>query len=200
MRKTITAIIPALLFIILVSVGASAQDTEKKESPKTTTIDAWREALPGGDQPTVDAPTTVTKAPKENVEETPDQIERRILILERNLMEALKLRDSAALKRFLADDFILAGINIGETGAPQPDKARYIDWAVKNLELKSYNVEKTTVRVFPSMAVVTVNYKRQASVAGAPSDGDFIVTDVWIKRGNRWQAVSHHISQSPKAQ
>ncbi|HLM02247.1 MAG TPA: nuclear transport factor 2 family protein, partial [Pyrinomonadaceae bacterium] len=77
-------------------------------------------------------------------------------------------------------------------------KTRYIEWALRNLELKSYNLEKTTVRVYPSTAIVTFNYKRQATVAGAPADGDFIVTDVWVKRGKRWQAASHHISPLPK--
>jgi ketosteroid isomerase-like protein len=190
---------PALLLLILVTVGARAQGTEKKETEKTTTLDAWREALPDGDQSANIAPKVAPGDSKDNVEseETPAQIEKRILDLERRLMEALKTRDAATLKRFLADDFILAGMNFSGNAA-QTDKTRYIEWALKNLELKSYNLEKTTVRVYPSTAIVTFNYKRQASVAGSPADGDFIVTDVWVKRGKRWQAASHHISLLPK--
>jgi len=195
MRKMILVTIPALLLLTLASVSASAQGTEKKETEKTTTLDAWRQALPDGSANT--PPIVAMDESKDNVEseETPAQIEKRILDLERRLMEALKLRDSVTLKRFLADDFILAGLNLSGT---QSDKTRYIEWALKNLELKSYNLEKTTVRVYPSTAIVTFNYKRQAIVAGSPADGDFIVTNVWVKRGKLWQAASHHISLLPK--
>lgn len=184
----------------MAKTGAYAQ----KEGEKTTTIDAWRQSLPDNNQSNT-PPTVVMEESRDNVEgeETPEQIEKRILDLERRLMEALKLRDSAALKRFLADDFIFAGVNTTATGAgtnaaQSSDKTRYIEWALRNLELKTYNLEKTTVRVFPSTAVVTFNYKRQANVAGSPADGDFTVTDVWVKRGKRWQAVAHHISPLPK--
>jgi hypothetical protein len=189
---------PALLLITFAS-SVRAQGTEKKESEKTATIDAWRQALPDGDRSANTPPTVAMDESKDNVEseETPAQIEKRIIDLERRLMEALKLRDSATLKRFLADDFILAGMNLTGT-ATQSDKTRYIEWALRNLELKSYNLEKTTVRVYLSTAIVTFNYKRQAVVAGSPADGDFIVTDVWVKRGKRWQAASHHISLLPK--
>jgi hypothetical protein len=195
----ILVIIHALLLITFASAGARAQDTEKKEAEKTTTIDAWRQALPDGNQSANTPPTVAMDESKDNVEseETPAQIEKRILDLEKRLMEALKTRDSVTLKRFLADDFILAGMNLTGSAA-QSDKIRYIDWALKNLELKSYNLEKTSVRVHASTAIVTFNYKRQASVGGAPADGDFIVTDVWVKRGKRWQAASHHISLLPK--
>ena len=199
MRKMILVIMPALLLITLASAGARAQGTDKKETEKTTTLDAWRQALPDADQSANMPPTVAMDESKDNVEseETPAQIEKRILDLERRLLEALKMRDSATLKRFLADDFVLAGMNLTGTEA-QSVKTRYIEWALRNLELKSYNLEKTTVRVYPSTAIVTFNYKRQASVAGAPADGDFIVTDVWVKRGKRWQAASHHISLLPK--
>lgn len=197
MQKMILAT-TALLLITLTSVSANAQNTDKKEDekPKTSTVDAWRNALPQSE--TVDAPPAVVmEESKDNVEGAEDeaQIKKRILDLEQRLMEALKQRDPATLKVLLADDFVLAGVNIPGT---QPDKTRFIEWAQKKLELKSYNIQKATVRVYPTTAVVTTSYKRQATIAGSPTDGDFIVTDVWVKRGKRWQAVSHHISQLEK--
>lgn len=205
MQKIILSIISALLLITLAKTNTHAQNTEKKEGEKTTTIDAWRQSMPDNDQSSNAPPVVVMEESKDNVEgeETPEQIEKRILDLERRLMEALKLRDGAVLKRFLADDFILSGVNTTATGAgtnaaQSSDKARYIEWALRNLELKTYNLEKTSVRVFASTAVVTFNYKRQANVAGSPADGDFTVMDVWVKRGKRWQAVAHHISPLPK--
>ena len=198
MRKLILAT-AAFVFISVSGVAAFAQSTDNKEEkkPETTTIDAWRGALPASEQPAYVPP------PKSNdrlnndadVEETPAEIEKRILDLEGSLMEAVKLRDSKTLRNLLSDDFVVAGINI--PGA-QTDKARYINWARNKLTLKSYTMERPTVQPFATAAVVTYNYKRQATIGDAPSDGDFTVTDVWVKRGNRWQAVSHHISPMPK--
>jgi len=192
MKITILASI-TLLFITLGNSGIQAQTPEKKdtETPQTTTVAAWRNALPP--QSEVTAPAA--EADAFEGEETESQVENRILNLEQRLLEALRQRDQATLKNLLADDIVIAGLNI--PGA-QSDKVRFIDWAQKKLELKSYTVQKTAIRVFPLTAVVTVHYKRQASIAGAPSDGDFIVTGVWVKRGKQWQAISHHISPVAK--
>jgi hypothetical protein len=107
-------------------------------------------------------------------------------------MEAHKQRDLVALKQLLADDFVPVGANLTPI---QTDKTRYIEWAQKNLDLKSYTLGKITVRVYRTTALVTVPYKQQATIGGLPADGDFIATDVWVKRGKLWQAVSHHVSR-----
>lgn len=198
MRKTILVTI-ALLLITSANITAKAQNTEKKEDekPKTTTVDAWRESIPQGEQISDTPPVVVMEESRDNVEkkESAAEIEKRVLALDQRLMEAIKQRDAAALQYLLAEDFIFAGVNIPGT---QTDKTRYIDWALKKFELKTYSFEKTTVRAFPSAAIVTTNYKRQAVIAGSPSDGDFIVTNVWVKRGKLWQAVSQHNSQTAK--
>jgi hypothetical protein len=199
MQKMILVII-AVLLITAANISVYTQNTDKKETEKkeTTTADAWRQALPANEQ-TYDTPAPVVmEESRDNVEarETAAQIETRILDLERRLMEAFKQRDSVALKQLLADDFMPAGANITES---QSDKTRFIEWTLKNPELKSYAVEKTKVRVYPSsLAVVTTYYKQQTVVAGVPSEVDFIATDVWVKRKKQWQAVSHHVSQLPK--
>lgn len=190
----IMPVMAMLLLIGLANFSTEAQNNEKKEAekPQTSTVDAWRNALPVNEQPS--NPSNV-QSNVEEVVESAAEIEKKILDLEKRMMEALKGRDSETLKKLLANDFLLAGINI--PGA-KSDKIRYIDWAVKNLELKTYVFDKPTVRVYPAAVVVTYNYKRQANIGGAPSDGDFVVTDVWIKRTEGWLAVSHHISAAPK--
>ena len=196
MRKIISAM-AVLLVITTANLATYAQDKEKKETekpPQTSTVDAWRQALPVTEQ----TQTTTSAAEETNsdeVVETPAAIEKKVLDLERRMLEAVKTRDSATLKSLLADDFLLAGINIA---GEKSDKTRYINWAVKNLELKTYSLDKSTVRVFPATAIVSYNYKRQANIGGTPADGDFVVTDVWVKRANQWVVVSHHISSMPK--
>ncbi len=194
MQKIILTV-SLLAFATVVNTGVFAQTAEKQP---VSAADAWRQALPPETQQVQDSPSAVvTGESRDNVEaeETPKQIEQRILKLEQRLMEATKQRDPVALKHLLADDFMPAGANIAGS---LTDKTRYINWALKDLQLKSYVFDKAAVRVYKTTAVTTVYYKQQATVAGQPTDGDFIATNVWVKRGKLWQAVSHHVSQLPK--
>lgn len=190
----------ALLFISITGIGTYAQDGEKKEEKKaeTTTLDAWRTALPGQEEPAYKPPMKADDGLGNDADavETPAEIEARILNLETKVMEAVKARDSKTLKTLLADDFVVAGINIP---GGQTDKSRFIDWSKNKFILKSYTFKQPTVHSYATAAVVTYNYKRQASIGDAASDGDFTVTNVWVKKDNIWQLVSHHISLLPKS-
>lgn len=200
MQKKIL-LVTAFVLATAGGAGVRAQTTEKKEGdkPQTATVDAWRQSLPENEQIMNAPPAAVMEESRDNVEtrETAAETEKRILDLEQRFTEALKQRDSAALKYLLADDFVPAGAGI--TGA-QPNKDRFIELAQKNLDFKSYVAEKTTVRLYQRTAVVTIQYKQQPAATGsaAATGGGFIATDVWVKRGKLWQAVSHHISQLPK--
>lgn len=188
----------ALIFLTLASDSAQAQnkDDEKKPQPTTTTVDAWRDAAPLSEQSGV-----VTAAPNEasEVTESSQQIEKRISALETELSESLKKSDSESLRQLLADDFVPVGRNLTEK---QTGKNGFIDWVLKNGEHKSFAVEKMKVRVYGTdTAIATVQYKKAtdgATVAPAATDGGFVATDVWVKRGNFWQVASHHISPVPK--
>lgn len=194
MQKIILTV-SLLLCAGLANTNVFAQTAEK---PATSAADVWRQALPPETQQVQDSPpAVVTGESRDNVEteEAPKLTEQRILKLEQRLMEATKQRDPVALKHLLADDFMPAGANIAGS---LTNKTRYIDWALKNVQLKSYVFEKAAVRVYKTTAVATLYYKQQATVAGQPADGDFIATNVWVKRGKLWQAVSQHVSQLTK--
>jgi len=197
MRKMILAFI-ILLLTTTASLSAYAQSSDKKEVEKPkTTVDVWLQAIPGVPQ-TENPPIIVMEESTDNVEakETPAQIETRILDLERRLIEAFGNRDSAVLKQLLADDFMPAGANLTES---QSEKNRFIEWTVKNSELKTYAAEKIKVRVYSATAaIVTTYYKQKKVIAGVSADVDFTATDVWVKRKKRWQAVSHHVTELPK--
>lgn len=191
-KQNVNSAIAALLLTAAAAVGANAQTDDKKPS---SPAEVWRQALPDGEQ---QATTPVIKDEStNNVEskETAAQIEKRVLDLEARMMDAFKRRDAVALKLLLADDFLPAGAN---AVAAASDKNRYVEWATKNIELKSYVLGKPTVRVYRTTAIVTLPYKQQATIAGVAADGDFIATDVWVRNGKLWQAVSRHVSQVPK--
>lgn len=197
MKKTILT--AAFSLVVLTGVNGHAQKigTSENQKPPVSTVDAWRGSVPAeAEQSPNSQLLVIAEESTNNVEtrETAAEIEKRVLDLQIKLMEALKLRDSVALGYLLADDFVPTGANLTDA---QADKPRYIQWALKNSEIKSYTLEKTTVRSYRTAAVVTARYKQQAVVAGVPSSSEFISTNVWVKRGKQWQAVSHHISQIP---
>ncbi len=184
--------------MIMTNIAVNAQETEQKKESKTTTLDSWRDALPATEQPSYIPPSKPIDSLNNDEEsaETPAEVEAKILDLESKWIEAVKQRDPQTLKNILSDNFMIAGIEI--PGA-QTDKARYIEWTQKNLSLKSYErPSQPVVKSFAATAVVSYKYTRQASIDGAPSNGEYSVTDVWIKSDNRWQVVSHHISKVPK--
>ncbi len=199
MKKLILAI-TAFVLITSVNIVTHAQTTKKKpvETPQTTTLDAWRQALPGVEITETSSENAIPQ-PEDNFEnkESAVDIEARIIDTEQKLLKAIKQRDAGTLNYLLADDFVLNGINIA---GPQTDKSRFINWTSKDLEVKSYKIDKLNVTVYDTTAIARVKYKRQATTDGLPSDGDFTVTNVWVKRGDLWQLVSHHISELPKTE
>lgn len=186
----------ALIFLTLSSEMVCAQVPGKKEpeanKPTSTSIDAWREAIPQNEESTV---VTAAKNEVPEVAESSQQIEKIVTDLELKLAESLKMNDSATLKLLLADNFVPVGNNITKA---QTGKNNFIKWALKNAERKSLSIEKITVRVFGSdTAIATVIFKKDPQNAAA--DG-FVATDVWVRTGNSWQAASHHISRTTTQQ
>ncbi|MDQ3635357.1 MAG: nuclear transport factor 2 family protein [Acidobacteriota bacterium] len=197
MKKVILAL-NTIVLLASASIGIHAQEGKKNDKNKTTTIDAWRQALPQSEVNPNDLPAPLNEPQEveENVESAAE-IEKNITGLEMKLMTALKQGDSATLSYLLADDFVPVGEMFNDS---QADKLAYINWASKNSNLKSHKLDKIIVRVYGTTAVTTVHYKNQEKANGSSINEDFIVTDVWVKRGSLWQAVSHHISRIPKSQ
>ena len=195
MKKIILLSI-AFIFLTIAGDTVHAQVTEKKEEekkPTTTTVDAWREAVPSSEQPAV---ITIPVNDVSEISETSRKIEERITDLETKLAESLKTSNSGMLRQLLADDFVPVGriIADGQTG-----KNGFIDWVLKNSEHKMFTVEKMSVRVYgTNTAIASVEYKK-VSNDGAATGEVFVATDVWIKRANLWQLVSHHITLLPKS-
>jgi ketosteroid isomerase-like protein len=52
-----------------------------------------------------------------------------------------------------------------------------------------------TVRVYGNAAVITGQSSVKASVGGQDMSAELRFTDVWIKRGDRWQAVASQVTR-----
>lgn len=197
--KKLVLVIVAFIFITSVSIITYAQEQKKSDDKnKQTTADVWRRNFPQSEISTEPALDSVQNEPDNNAEnvESAAEIEKTISNLERKLLAAHKQGDAATLSYLLADEIIAIGENTTDS---QSDKMGYMDWVTKNSNLKSYKLEKIMVRVYGMTAIATVHYKQQAPITDSSAATDIIATDVWIKRGELWQVVSHHISQMPKS-
>lgn len=198
MKKTLK--FAAAIALLITAAGASvySQETRKKDdkTPQTTTLDAWRRALPGFEEVTSTSAANTPNAPEELEEnsESAAEIQQKIIDSEKRFLQAFKQKDSAALTLLLADDFMPAGDALVEN---QADKTGFIERIAGDKTYGSYDLEKINVRVYGATAVSTVYYLKNPESPGG-RDG-LVTTNVWVKRGDLWQVVSHHTSFLPKS-
>jgi ketosteroid isomerase-like protein len=119
-------------------------------------------------------------------------IEQELVKMENLWARAWQQPDPEALEALLGDDFSLTSAHSkGEVTS----KHQYIDTTLKLVRGSGYSFEKLNVRIYGETAVVTANFQQTASFAGQDWSGDFLITDVWVKRDGRWQAVARHASR-----
>jgi hypothetical protein len=54
------------------------------------------------------------------------------------------------------------------------------------------------VRLYGDIAVVLPHYRQTALVNGVPRSGEFLITDVWVKRNGTWQVVARSSIMIPE--
>jgi ketosteroid isomerase-like protein len=119
-----------------------------------------------------------------------DSHEGAILLLEREVGDALTRRDVDALQRLFADDF--SGIN--PVGA-EIAKADIIASAESpDYEPESIVNDVRHVRMFDGVAVVTAQGTARGKYRGQRANMVFVYTRIWVKRDGVWQAVAAHAS------
>jgi hypothetical protein len=50
------------------------------------------------------------------------------------------------------------------------------------------------VRTYGHVAVVRSRYRQTGSMDGEDRNQTYLMTDVWVRRAGRWQAVTRHVS------
>jgi ketosteroid isomerase-like protein len=109
-----------------------------------------------------------------------------ILQLERETMEAIKNKDSNALGRIVADDFIHRS-----PGGVDAGKAEFLE-SVASLPLEVAEIwgEELKVSVYEETAVLTgVQRVKTKSADGKEEAGAGAFTDVFVRREGRWRMV-----------
>jgi ketosteroid isomerase-like protein len=119
-------------------------------------------------------------------------VEQELVKMENEWARAWQEPDLASLETLLADDFTLVS---SRSKGEIINKRQYIDTTLKLVHGEGYSFEKMSVRLYGETAVIHAIFQQNASFAGHDWSGDFLITDVWIKRDGRWQVVARHASQ-----
>ncbi|HJQ68539.1 MAG TPA: DUF4440 domain-containing protein [Blastocatellia bacterium] len=123
-------------------------------------------------------------------------VEGELLKLEREWLDAYTNRDAAAMDRIEADDFVITYSN----GA-MSNKAQEVDRLKRPAPAgppPQFSTEGTTVRfIRDDVAILSGVVIGKWQMNGKDVVERSRYTDVWAKRGGRWQVVSSHLSTIP---
>ena len=105
--------------------------------------------------------------------------------------EAVRDRDVAWLEDFLAPEFRLV---TGRAGAEWRGRDDYLTITRDRYVVERFGFTEIDVHEYGDTAVVRSRYEQSGSMDGADRTQAFLMTDVLVRRGGRWQAVTRHIS------
>ena len=122
------------------------------------------------------------------------EAEEELLKLEKAFAEAIVKNDLEGIGRLVTDDWIIIDPN-GEI----VDRARFFE-VIKSGALTHDMMESEDfrVRVYGDSAVVTGVTRTKGKFMGQEFSTRERATDVFVKRGGRWQCVLTHLTRFPK--
>ena len=105
--------------------------------------------------------------------------------IENEWAQADKTMDAVALGKLLGDDWFFLGPLGTET------KAQHLAGLKKGDEnIQSIKLWGMKVRVYGDVAVVTGSEHEQSTKKNTDTSGDYVYTDVFVKRHGRWEAIN----------
>ena len=106
--------------------------------------------------------------------------------LSHDLVRAVQEHDPKRLETMLASEFTLLG------AAGELDRAGLLEAATGSYEIEDFAYEEIDPEVYGNTALVVSRYRQTARFDGRDVSARLHMTDVWIRRGGRWQIVRRH--------
>lgn len=128
-------------------------------------------------------------------------IEKEILALEQGFNDAYGANDLAKYFGYYADDFVALFPDEGRTDLTAYRKS-WTAYVNAGNRLESARFSDMVIRVTPAGDAAIASYLlavRTRTRDGKTVDERFHETDVWMKRGGRWQVAHCHYSAAPAA-
>ena len=116
--------------------------------------------------------------------------QQEIIDLEKKWNGDIQRQDLALMEQFLADSYFLA---VAREGRPLDIVPRK-DWLnnLKNYKVESFNIDEIKVNVYGKTAVVLMLFTQKALVGRGRRDGQFLITDIWVKQKKGWRVAERH--------
>jgi uncharacterized protein (TIGR02246 family) len=122
--------------------------------------------------------------------QTQSEIREQVRELGRRWAQAQQDGDAEALDSLLTDDFMLVG-PLGFVLTKQQWLDQYRSGALEN---RSVEWDEVDVRAYGDVAVALGRHRQQAEYQGQPASGQFRVTQVAVRDGDRWALAGMHFS------
>ena len=103
--------------------------------------------------------------------------EQELITLEREWLEAIQRNDFARLERLVGPDYAYTA-----SGHGRWTRERWMR-TVAVYDIHDFAFTDVDVRLFSDVAVVLSRLQMTATVAGSTRSGEFLLTDVWVRRG-----------------
>ena len=111
--------------------------------------------------------------------------------LETDWVTAMRDGNVARLNELIADDWV--GINQDGT---KGTKQEYVDGVKSGTDkIESFEMGPMEVKVLGKVAVVQGSDTGKSTYKGKDSSGTYFWTDVFVKRGGKWQAVRSQVAR-----
>jgi len=112
--------------------------------------------------------------------------EKELMDVENHWGEATVKGDVQALERLYAEEYLA----IDPAGATFTKAQDIANVKSGNFKLATYKLDELKVRLHGEVAVVTGRNTIKATYMGKDISGAYRFTDVFVKRGGRWQALT----------
>jgi ketosteroid isomerase-like protein len=121
--------------------------------------------------------------------------EQQIIALTHEWTRAFQSRDVSRLRDLTTDDYF-AMIGVGGRSFQRTDKTRWLE-VVPLYETARGSIDDMAVQVLGDVAIVHSLYTQEASIRGQDRSGQFVLTDLWVRRDGQWK-MAQRLSSRPE--
>ena len=114
--------------------------------------------------------------------------------LEREWRDALCRKDMDKLRSLIHPDFVLIGTR--SSGPFTMGREEWLD-AIQRREVESIEVEVSDATVQDQVMIGTVQARWRLKYLGRIIEECVVLTDVWVRDGEQWQAIRRHSTPAP---
>lgn len=123
----------------------------------------------------------------------PKTVQDEIIRLERSFADLVMTQDTIKIKKLQAENYFLA---VGVQGKPLQIVPRD-RWLrnLKNYVVQSYTIDEIKVNVYKNTAIALMLFTQKATSYGQDRSAQFVLTDIWVKKGKSWLIAERHSSR-----